>query len=167
LELNILSVMSSPTIPIRYAAKAMIIETNRILCLKKVADIGTFYVLPGGGQNSGELLVATAKRECMEELGAMVEVGPLRYVQEYIGDNHDFRLVHKGRHFVNFFFECRLLEPLATHIPTPDEGQVDLEWLPISQLTSLPFFPRALAARLVIGHNWAQDIGVAYLGDSV
>jgi 8-oxo-dGTP diphosphatase len=156
---------SSTTTSLRYAAKAMIIESGRILCLKKEGEIGTFYVLPGGGQNPGELLMATAKRECMEELGATVAVGRLRYVQEYIGDNHDFRKVHKGRHFVNIFFDCQLLEPIATHTPTPDEGQVGLEWLPLSELTILPFFPRALAARLVKGENEDEDI--KYLGDSV
>ncbi len=161
----------STSITIRYAAKAMIIQAGQILCLKKVGDIGTFYVLPGGGQNPGELLNATILRECMEELGALVEVGRLRYVQEYVGDNHDFRSVHKGRHFVNFFFEVRLMEPPETHPLAPDEGQVGLVWLDISELSTLAFFPRVLAARLQkLSTQPEVDVDILndfYLGESV
>ncbi len=160
----------APTSPttLRYAAKALIIEAGRILCLKKQGDIGTFFVLPGGGQNPAELLPHTLVRECREELGAAVDVGRLRYVQEYIGDNHDFRKVHRGRHFVNLYFECRLVEPLETHALAPDDGQVGLEWLEVSQLTSLAFFPRVLAARLVAAAAaGGVESGTVYLGDSV
>jgi 8-oxo-dGTP diphosphatase len=149
---------------LRYAAKALIIEDGRILCLKKHGDIGTFFVLPGGGQNPGELLPDALLRECMEELGAKVLVGPLRFVQEYIGDNHDFRKVHKGRHFVNHYFECRLLERPETHALSPDDGQVGLEWLEISKLTTTAFFPRVLAARLA---EKTSENHPVYLGDSV
>jgi 8-oxo-dGTP pyrophosphatase MutT (NUDIX family) len=159
--------MQSPSVTLRYAAKAIIIREGRILCLKKVGDIGTFFVLPGGGQNPGELLPDTVKRECREELGAAVEVGRLRYVQEYVGDNHDFRKVHKGRHFVNMYFEVRLLEPPETHALAPDDGQVGLEWLEVPRLAGMAFFPRALAARLVRGPAEAEDRDVKYLGDSV
>lgn len=159
---------STSSTTLRYAAKALIIEDGRILCLKKHGDIGTFFVLPGGGQNPAELLPQTVLRECREELGAAVEVGRLRYVQEYIGDNHDFRKVHRGRHFVNLYFECRLLERPETHALAPDDGQVGLEWLEVSKLTSIAFFPRALAARLVAAAaNGGVEPGTVYLGDSV
>lgn len=150
--------------PARYGAKALIMERGRILCLKKQGDIGAFYVLPGGGQNPGELLPEALVRECREELGARVEVGRIRFLQEYIGDNHDFRDVHKGLHFVNAYFECLLLEPAGTHPLEPDEGQVGWEWLEIGSLASLPFYPRVLAARLA-RTGGSEDF--AYLGDSV
>ena len=159
--------MSSSPTPVRYAARAIIIQDKLILCLKKVGDIGTFFVLPGGGQNPGELLSATVKRECREELGAAIQVGPLCYVQEYVGDNHDFRKQHKGRHFVNHYFECQLLEPIETHPLAPDDGQLGLEWLAVSQLTTLPFFPRALAVKLVAGDVGGGEREGLYLGDSV
>ena len=105
--------MKSQTL--RYAAKALIIEKERLLCLRKEGDIGKYYVLPGGGQEPGELLPDTLARECLEELGAKVEVGRLRFVQEYVGDNHLFKDLHGKMHFVNLYFECRLLEPALTH----------------------------------------------------
>jgi 8-oxo-dGTP diphosphatase len=155
--------MSAPIL--RYAAKALIIENDRILCVRKEGDIGKYYVLPGGGQEPGELLTATLVRECLEELGAKVEAGRMRFVQEYIGDNHLFKDLHGRMHFVNLYFECRLLEPALTHPLSPDVGQVGLEWLEISRLGEAAFFPRVLAGRLAQGPD-AEDAAV-YLGDSV
>lgn len=160
---------------LRYAAKALIIEDRRLLCVRKEGDIGNYYVLPGGGQEPGELLPETLVRECLEELGARVEVGRMRFVQEYIGDNHLFKDVHGGRHFVNLYFECRLLEPALSRPLSPDVGQVGLEWLDISRLGEAAFFPRVLAGRLGLEAGGAEGVegldGVqgseTYLGDSV
>jgi 8-oxo-dGTP diphosphatase len=148
---------------LRYAAKALIIENGRLLCLRKDGDIGSYYVVPGGGQEPGELLPDTLVRECLEELGAKVEVGRLRFVQEYVGDNHLFKDLHGKMHFVNLYFGCRLLEPALTHPLSPDIGQVGLEWLEISRLGEAAFFPRVLAGRL--GRD--EDAATVYLGDSV
>lgn len=153
-----------PTPTLRYAAKALIIEKDRLLCLRKQGAIGGFYALPGGGQHPGELLTGTLLRECLEELGARVEPGRLRFVQEYIGENHLFRDLHGGMHFVNLYFECALLEPVLTHPLSPDEGQVGLEWLEISRLGEAAFFPRSLATALASGY---REGPVSYLGDSV
>jgi 8-oxo-dGTP diphosphatase len=152
-----------PVPVLRYAAKALIIEEDRLLCLRKRGDIGVYYVLPGGGQEPGELLPETLTRECLEELGAHVEAGPLRFVQEYIGRNHVFKQVHGGMHFVNLYFECRLLERPLSRPLTPDQGQEALEWLGLDQLSEAAFFPRILAGRL----QGPFTDGVAYLGDSV
>jgi 8-oxo-dGTP diphosphatase len=153
---------------LRYGAKALIFDVDaagraRILCLRKQGDIGLYYVLPGGGQNPGELLSETLRRECEEELGAAVEVGRLRYVQEYIGDNHEFNAVHGGRHFVNLYFEARLLEQPGSRPMQPDAGQVGWDWLDSAKLSDFPFYPRALARAL----NGNSGDGPHYLGDSV
>ena len=148
---------------LRYAAKALIIEAGRLLCLRKRGDIGVYDVLPGGGQEPGELLPATLARECLEELGARAEPGRLRFVQEYVGRNHLFRDAHGGMHFVNLYFDCVLLERPLTRPLTPDAGQEALEWLPLESLSAAAFFPRVLAARLMA----PSESGVVYLGDSV
>lgn len=150
--------------PARYGAKALILRAGSLLCLKKRGDIGTYYVLPGGGQNPGELLPEALRRECREELGATVEVGRIRYLQEYIGNNHGFKDVHGGLHFVNAYFECRLVEEPGTFPLEPDAGQVGWEWIALASLAALPFYPRVLADRLPRDSD-ATDF--AYLGDSV
>ena len=47
-------------------------------------DGSVFFILPGGGQEPGETLADTARRECAEELGVAVVVHELRYVREYL-----------------------------------------------------------------------------------
>lgn len=148
----------------RYGAKALILQDGRILCLRKRGDIGEYFVLPGGGQERGELLPQALERECREELGARVEVGRIRYLQEYLGDNHGFRAVHGGLHFVNAYFECRLLDPPGILPLAPDVGQVGWEWLDVQALETLPFYPKVLASRL---RSSRVDGDFAYLGDSV
>lgn len=150
---------------LRYAAKALIVEDGRLLCLRKQGDIGLFFVLPGGGQNPGELLTEALRRECREELGADVEVGALRFVQEYIGANHEFKAVHGGRHFVNLYFEATLVERPGTRPEQPDPGQVGLDWLEVARLEEHSFYPRSLARALALAESPAS--GLRYLGDSV
>ena len=60
--------------PIRNSAKAIIIRNGQILCTKNRDLLEEFYLLPGGGQNHGEPLYETLKRECLEEIGAKIQV---------------------------------------------------------------------------------------------
>jgi len=156
------------SVRLRYAAKALIIESGRLLCLRKRGDIGVYYVLPGGGQEPGELLPATLERECLEELGARVEPGRLRFVHESVGGNHLFKDAHGGMHSVNLYFEASLLERPLTRPLTPDAGQEALEWLPLDKLPEAAFFPRVLVGYLNAGGTLADPGGgIVYLADSV
>lgn len=166
---------------LRYAAKALIVEAGRLLCLKKRGDIGLYYVLPGGGQNPGELLPAALQRECREELGYEIEVGPLRFVQEYVGANHGFRDKHGGLHTVNLYFECRLRGQREEEPSQPDSGQIGTEWIPLAELPRFPLYPKVLAETLArsagVGEGKAPEreipagppslLSDPYLGDSV
>lgn len=76
--------------PVRNSAKALIIRENQLLCTKNKDQWGVFYLLPGGGQEPGENLPDTLRRECREEIGAGIVIGELRYIREYIGKNHEF-----------------------------------------------------------------------------
>jgi ADP-ribose pyrophosphatase YjhB (NUDIX family) len=71
--------------PVRVAAKAVIVQGGRLLVTENVDADGRWYLLPGGGQEPGEALPETLRRECREEVGADVEVGELLYVRDYIG----------------------------------------------------------------------------------
>lgn len=62
---------------IRNSAKAVIIDSGRLLLTRNRDHIGTYYLFPGGGQEFGEPLADTVVRECLEEIGRTVEVSDL------------------------------------------------------------------------------------------
>ena len=61
---------------IRNSAKAIVIDRGRILLNRCTSRFGEYYALPGGGQNPGETLIETVKRELLEETGYEVNPDP-------------------------------------------------------------------------------------------
>nr|WP_279629140.1 NUDIX domain-containing protein [Labrenzia sp. 011] len=88
---------------------------------------GLYFTLPGGKQDPGESLTDCLKRECLEEIGAEVTVGPLLHVAEV------YRLKsgeQERQHQLDFVFECSVAEDytpvLGCH---PDPHQTATCWL--------------------------------------
>ena len=146
---------------IRTSAKAVIIEHERILALR-LERPNVYFTLPGGGQNPGEALSTTLRRECMEELGISVTVEDLLFVRDYIAENHEFVPVNRGLHQVELIFRCRRTGGEAISASQPDLGQVGFEWLPIDRLMQFDLFPRTLRPHIM---RLSESTGPAYLGD--
>jgi 8-oxo-dGTP pyrophosphatase MutT (NUDIX family) len=151
--------------PVRNAAKAVIVEGGRLLVTVNRDREGTFYLLPGGGQDEGETLTETLVRECWEEIGIRVEVGDLLFVREYIAAHHEFALSEPNVHQVEFMFVCR---PVAERDPqrgaSPDAWQIGATWLDLDALSRARFYPAALKEPLL---RLARGAGgnKSYLGD--
>lgn len=77
---------------IRSTAKAIILHEGRIL-LNRCADSrnGTYYALPGGGQNQFEPLEDAVVRECLEETGYRVHPVRMAAVCEEIWNDAERR----------------------------------------------------------------------------
>lgn len=132
---------------IRSAARAIIIQANKLLAIKMRDRGGEFYLLPGGGQKHGETLKECLIRECYEELGAKVSVQQLLYMREYIGKNHQFRKSHASFHQVETVFRCQLLQPDASFATIEkDKKQVGIEWLPLDNLQQYALLPSTIKA---------------------
>jgi 8-oxo-dGTP diphosphatase len=100
---------------VRLSVKAIIVREGRLLVLKCQDQEGHWYILPGGGQEAGETLDQALRRECLEELGCEVRMGPLRFIRDYIAKNHEFAATDSGSHQVELMFECELeSEPSLT-----------------------------------------------------
>ena len=70
---------------IRTAARAVIIHDGRLLVLKRTGVQGGFF-LPGGGQEHGESIYDTLKREVSEEVSLNVEIEQLLFLNEFIAE---------------------------------------------------------------------------------
>lgn len=146
---------------LRYSVKAIIIEDGRLLCIQKRDEEGPYLLLPGGGQEWGETLHETLRRECREEIAAEIEIGDLRFVRDYIGRNHEFAADDGDDHQVDLMFDCRLAGgEIATLGPAPDGGQIGVAWVPLAELDAARIYPRILARLLTDGAT-----APIYLGD--
>ncbi len=146
--------------PVRTSTKAVIIENNALLVIVGKGEIGNeYFYLPGGGQEKFETLEQALKRECFEEIDAKVIVGDLLFVRDYISRNHEFAAFDPNFHQVDFFFECSL-EPgeIPKNGSSPDNTQLGVYWLPLSELETANFYPKKLKTALLTRDQ-------VYLGD--
>ncbi|KYG90611.1 NUDIX hydrolase [[Bacillus] sp. KCTC 13219] len=148
---------------IRNSAKAIIVKDKKLLAIKIQENGGTYYILPGGGQEHGENLHQALERECKEELGVEVEIGELIFVREYIGKNHEFAARHAHAHQTEFMFLCHVHHNTFINGSNPDKGQIAVEWLPLNDLLEYKLYPQALRAHLISYFDSGK--ATIYVGD--
>jgi len=144
----------------RISVKALIVDRGRLLLPLHRDDAGLYYILPGGGQESGETLAAACVRECREELGVDVAVGELLGVRDYIGRHHAFAATDDV-HQVELMFRCTLLGGTPGTGTVVDDRQIGAEWVELAGLARVRFYPKRLAEILVA----RGDAPFGYLGD--
>lgn len=149
---------------VRSSAKAIILRDGSLLAQR--CDFGdgiVCYLLPGGGQKFGESLHDALRREVLEETGAEIEIGPLVWIRDYIGRNHEFAEEDPDTHQVSHYFLCELVSgPDGARASNPDSVQVGLNWIPLTEVRSANLYPKALKARFS-ADGWIE--GEVYAGD--
>ncbi|MBP2241547.1 ADP-ribose pyrophosphatase YjhB (NUDIX family) [Cytobacillus eiseniae] len=150
---------------IRNSAKALIVQENKLLAIKKQDKEGYYFILPGGGQEHGENLHETLKRECIEEINADVEIGDLLFIREYIGKNHEHFAFDSAIHQTEYMFLCKVIEGSKEigNGTVPDDGQIGVEWLPLSELLNFRVYPQSMREYLLDYIAGKQT--PVYLGD--
>lgn len=150
---------------IRNSAKAVIIQDDKLLVIKREDSEGYYFVLPGGGQEHGENLHQTLKRECIEEIDEEIDVEDMILIREYIGKNHEYSASDFQVHKMEFMFLCSLRERnenIKNGI-TPDDGQIGVEWLSLSELLQHRLYPQK-TRKYLIDYFKGEKIPT-YLGD--
>lgn len=126
---------------IRNSAKALIIKDGKMAAIKiKDAD-EEWYIMPGGGQKSEELLQEAVCREVSEELGVHVKCKDLLFVVEGIHG--------ESFHRVDLIFYCEFINKIPHAVLQNDTNQVGVEWLDISTLNSQPLYPSKLRRQIM------------------
>ena len=127
--------------PIRNSAKALIIRDGKMLAIK-IRDQGEeWYIMPGGGQEAGELLEDAVCREVAEELGIEVTAKELAFVIEGV----------RGEpfHRVDLVFLCDYVGELPDAERHSDQNQAGFDWLDIRTLNRSPLYPSRLRRQIM------------------
>jgi len=122
------------------------------LVTKVLDENGTFYLLPGGGQEPGEKLDDCLKRECREETGYEIEVKGLLFIRECFLD--------KGIHRIEFIFRGAVTG--QSDITRMDNKQLGIEWIDLDNILNEPLYPenlRGLIQLLIRGYHEKTYIG--------
>ena len=142
---------------VRNSAKAIVLHDGKILVNRCMSKFGEYYALPGGGQNTGEMLSETVRRELLEESGYSVVPLRLSGIYERISEGRRDGNSHK----IYFIFLCRL-ESTERKAPTEtDRFQIGFEWIPVREVHRANLFPRAIRDNIsgLIGHGETIFIG--------
>ncbi|MES0880827.1 NUDIX domain-containing protein [Roseibium sp. SCP14] len=132
--------------PIRPTVRAVIFRNGELLVqVKKKTGQSPYLTLPGGKQEPGESATDALKRECAEEIGTEITVGPLIHVAEV------FKPKEEGmRHQLELLFACDVPDDYLPIVGShPDPSQIDTVWAsPEKEATEFrPAYAHALAER--------------------
>ncbi len=150
---------------VRSTMKAIVLHDGNVL-LNRCFDPynGTYYSLPGGGQQQGESMAEAIRRECLEETGYSVE--PVRFaalMEEICLDpfilEHYAEYAHKMLHI----FVCKLASEAKVAPTEIDDSQVAIEWVPLANVASMNLLPKQVKAYFL---NLADGVSPLYLGTS-
>jgi 8-oxo-dGTP pyrophosphatase MutT (NUDIX family) len=126
---------------IRNSAKALIIKDGKMLAIKLQENGEVWYIIPGGGQETEELLPDAACREVSEELG--INVTPKELVFAVEG-------VHGEKfHRVDLVFLCEYIAKLTNVALHGDTNQIGYDWLDIKTLNTQPLYPSKLRRQIM------------------
>lgn len=131
----------------RRTVRAIIIEKELVLAVKRVKNNETYWVFPGGGVEENENDKYALDRECKEELGVNVEVGDLFFQCEY--DNPQFGKQDE------YFYISKIIDGELGTGDGPEfqenakyEGTREIEWLKIKNIERYNIRPSKIKSKL-------------------
>ncbi|EMI56282.1 hydrolase, NUDIX family [Rhodopirellula sallentina SM41] len=146
----------------RNAVRAVIFRDGMLLVQRKVYENGEVcFTLPGGGAEVGETLEDGLRRECVEEIGADVEVRDLVHVADYFKQRDT--LPATRRHQIEFLFLCDVPDDyVAANGRSPDKHQQDVTWLDLASESADLLWPQSL--QQILKRDTEASDAPTYLG---
>jgi 8-oxo-dGTP diphosphatase len=145
---------------IRNSAKALIIKDGKMLAIRIKDENKEWYIMPGGGQETEELLSKAVCREVAEELGMEVEAKELVFVIEGV---HGEKF-----HRVDLVFLCEYIGYIKNVVLHSDTNQVGYDWIEIKSLNHSSLYPSKLRRQIMNlyeGKEYKVYLGNEGVGD--
>jgi len=128
-----------------YRAAGILVQNGKLLLQKPESDDA--YALPGGHIKLGETSAETLIREFKEELGADVEAGDLKLVEENFWNWNGDRC-----HQISLSFIVTLKSPVTIPLDgvfhNKEKGDIYLYWVPVDDVKNLKVYPECAAELL-------------------
>ena len=126
-----------------YRVAGILLHNNKILLQKPTNDTG--FAVPGGHAEFGETNAQTLEREFIEEIGAEITVGGLKWVAEIF-----FPWGDKPCHQICLYYDVALKD--KTQIPLDGvfigderiegrEFKIEFHWIPVETLGQIEVYP--------------------------
>jgi 8-oxo-dGTP diphosphatase len=119
---------------IRIRVGVLIWRDGEVLLVRHEKGGRSYWLVPGGGVDAGETMVAAGARELLEETGYSVDVGRLLIVCEAIDPKP------AGRHIVNAVYAATIRGGTLT-VGVDDKSLRDARWHPLEALETLEMYP--------------------------
>ena len=146
----------------RIRVGVLICRDGEVLLVRHEKGSRSYWLVPGGGVDAGETLVAAGARELLEETGYTVEIGRLLLVCEAIDPRPG------GRHIVNAVYAGTIRGGVLA-VGVDDKSLREAKWQPLAALSELEMYPPIGAELLaccqengggavrVLGNTWLQQ----------
>ncbi len=119
------------TLSLRQTARAILFDADDNIALLHVQK-GGYFKLPGGGVDDGEDLMTGLKRECKEETGCEIEVGPeIGIVIEYRGK---FNIKQESYCYIAHVVGAKGIPEFTEH---EQSAEFKLVWVPLDEAIRL------------------------------
>ena len=137
--------------PIRLAARAVIVQENRLLLVNAFpGDQSDLWCAPGGGAEPGASLPDNLAREVHEETGLTIAVGPPCLINEFHNPDDGF-------HQVDLFFRCTITDgALRDDWQDPEAVVHRRRFFSRDEMTGLRFKPDSLP-HVAFGRGFGYD----------
>jgi len=134
--------------------RALIIEDEKVLLMHRFKNGHEYWVFPGGGiDDTDKSLEEGLKRECLEELGVVIEVGDLLMEKFYVLDNS------QGQ--IQYFYNCKIISGKVGTGTGPEWNGRDIEkygtyevvWMPVLELKDKTVYPFEVRDKIINKFN--------------
>ncbi len=152
---------------IRNAAKAMVIQSGKILVNRYSSANGEiYYDLPGGGQLQFETMEEAVQREVLEETGYHVKIKRFIALAEEIYEDSQIReQYYDYSHRILHIFLAELTSEQRIPPSETDFNQEDSIWLSFDEADKITFRPKQLSGCIsqLIFSNSPQYLGYVHI----